>query len=86
MTLNVYEAINWTLKEQFICTTPLSIKALAARCQAAPPRAVAHWSFDGHDIVWTEIEDGLPDHDARTFAGIYAGTMHASGWRIVTDD
>jgi hypothetical protein len=27
--LNVLEAINWTLKEQFICVTPLSIKDLA---------------------------------------------------------
>lgn len=86
MPLNICEAINWTLKEQFICATPLSIAELTARCQSAPPRAIAHWNFDGHNIVWTEIENELPDHDARAFARSYAGTMLGSGWKIITED
>lgn len=86
MPLNICEALNWTLKEQFICATPLSIEELTARFQSAPPRPIAHWNCYGHDIVWTEIENKLRDHDARAFARSYARTMLDSGWKIITED
>ncbi len=82
----IYEAVNETLREFFIGTTDLPLKALRARHKDDPPMGISHWKSHNQEILYRDIVHEIPKSNIRSFIEKYARIIEPiseSGWKTI---
>ena len=85
MALTVFELRNRSLMELYVGMDELPFDKLRSKHLRQRPKALAHWDYARHQILYSEIEHRLPDEDARVFFESYAKMVYVPDWTTLKD-
>jgi hypothetical protein len=76
--VQVYEAINQTLKETYVGRATGSLDSVRSRHREQPPQAISHWRPE-HQVTYRVVEPGLAMRETDAFIAAYATTAKCLG-------
>lgn len=80
----IFEAVNRTLREVLVGASGAPLEAVRERHAKTRPPELASWDFAAHEIVYREVERGVPERDVPAFLDGYARSIRRAGWIMRT--